>query len=120
MLLYKYLPSVYDVQSLLQGTDSLALEVIDGSLSLGEGWGEAYSCRLCIKFAGESLIVILHSHSVSALGVVGDVDVEAYDAAGVDSLLIDGFARLVSNAHQIGIVERVEVDAKLLFVVFTV
>ena len=53
VLLYTNLLSVDDVQSLLQRMDLLALEVVNGSLSMGEGWGEAYACLLRIELGGE-------------------------------------------------------------------
>ena len=65
---------------------------------MGEGWGEAYACRLCIELAGERLIIILHRNSVTPFCVVGDVNVKAYDGACVNCLFVDGVARLVSNA----------------------
>ena len=87
---------------------------------MGEGWGEAYACRLRIKLGGEGLVAILHSDGVTAFCIVGDVDVETYDVASIDGFLIDGVARFVRDTYQIGFVERVEVDAKLLFVVFAI
>ena len=86
------------------------MEVVYGSLSMGEGWGEAYACRLRIKLGGEGLIIILHFDGVTAFRVVGDVDVKAYDVASIDGFLIDGLASLVGNAYQIGIIERIEID----------
>ena len=96
------------------------MEVVNGFLASDEGWGETYSCPLCIKLGGEGLVAILHGDGIAAFCVVGDVDVEANDVASVDGLLIDGLARFVGNAYLIGIVKRIEIDAKLLFVVFTV
>jgi hypothetical protein len=96
------------------------LEVVNGFLASDEGWGETYSCPLCIKLGGEGLVIILHSNGVTAFRVVGDVNVKANDGAGIDGFLIDYPTRLVNDAHHIGIVERVEVDAKLLFVVFAI
>ena len=111
VLLYKDLLSIYYVQALPQGVDALALEVVNGSLSSEEGWGEAYSRRLRFKLPSEQFITVLNHYSVTAFRVGRDVDVEADDAACIDGLLIDRLARFVCDVHQIGIVERVEVDA---------
>ena len=111
-LLYIYLSSINDVQSLLQGIESLTLEVVDSSsdnfLIVSYGFN---SCRLCLEFTSKGLSAILHIDGVTAFGIGRDVDVEGYDAACIDGFLIDGFARLVGNAYQIGIVERVKIDA---------
>ena len=104
--------SVDDVQSLLQRMESLTLEVVDNSSSIF--LLPSYisnSCGLCIKFACEGFIAILHSDGVMTFRVGRDVDVEAHDVACVDGFLVDHFARIISNAYQISIVERVEIDS---------
>ena len=65
---------------------------------------------LCIEFACERFLAILDRHGIAAFGIGRDVDVEAHDVACIDGFLIDDFARLVSNAYLIGIVERIEVN----------
>ena len=103
--------AVDDVQSLLQGADSLALEVVDAACLLWPLTPCLFnSRRLCFELASESLLAILHCDGVAACGVGSDVDVEAHDAACIDGFLIDGLARLVCNAYLIGIVERVETN----------
>ena len=111
-LLYIYLSSIDDVQSLLQGIESLTLEVVDSSsdnfLIVSYGFN---SSRLCLEFTSKGLSAILHIDGVTAFGIGRDVDVEGYDAACVDGFLVDSFATFVGNAYQIGIVERAKIDA---------
>ena len=78
----------YNIQSLTQRVDALALEVVNGSLSSGEGWGEAYPRRLRLKLPSKRLVAVLNRHGVAAFGVGRDVDVEADDAACVDTALL--------------------------------
>ena len=119
--LYTNLSSIYDVQSLLQGADALALEVVDSISYLFPLTSYLNNLRcMGIELGGEGFIAILHRNGITAFCVVGNVDVEANDVASVDGLLIDGVARFVRDTYQIGFVERVEVDAKLLFVVFAI
>ena len=91
--LYNYLLSVYDIQSLLQGAESLALEgvdmIINHFLVISHYF---YSCRLCFELASEGLLAVLHSDGVTAFRIGRDVDVQTYDVACVDVLFIYGFA----------------------------
>ena len=94
-LLYIYLSSINDVQSLLQGIVSYGFN----------------SSRLCLEFTSKGLSAILHIDGVTAFGIGRNVDVEGYDAACIDGFLVDSFATFVGNAYQIGIVERAKIDA---------
>ena len=86
---YKNLLSINDVQSLLQGAETLALQVVDrGSdfyLIINYSFN---SCGLRIEFACERLFAILHGDGVTAFCVGRDVDVEANDVASVDGFLV--------------------------------
>ena len=119
--LYKDLLPIHDVQALPQRIDALALEVIDGStLEFFNSYIFLYSRRLRLKLPRERLIAVLNRHGIAAFRVGRNVDVEADDAACVDVLLINGLARLVGDAYLIGFIERIEIDAQLLAVVFAV
>ena len=78
------------------------------------------SRRFCFEFAGEGLTTVFYSNGVTAFCVGRDVDVKAHDATCIDGFLVDGFAGFVSNAHQVGLVERVEMDSQLQVVVFAI
>ena len=113
--------SIYNIQSLLQGTETLALKVVDrrSGFHLIIYYG-LNPCALGIEFACERLIAILYSNGITAFRVGRDVDVEANDVACIDGFLIDDFACFVSNVYEIGIVERIEIDTQLLVVVFAI
>ena len=103
--------SVYDIQSLLQRTESLAFEVVDIASYLFRIPSHFHNPRrLCFEFACECLLAVLNGDGVAAFRIGRDVDVQAYDVACVDILFIYGFARFVSNAYLIGIAEWVEID----------
>ena len=104
--------SINDVQSLLQGTESLTLEIVDITSNLFRFVYDFHnSCGLGIEFASERLLAILYGDGITAFRVGRDVDVEADDVACVDGFLVDDFARVVSYPHLIGIVERVKINA---------
>ena len=93
LLFHINLLSINDIQSLLQGTESLTLKVVDIASHL---WLLApylfYSSRLGFELAYEGFITIIHSDGIIALRIFRDVDVEAHDAACIDGFLIDCFA----------------------------
>ena len=82
--------SVHDIQSFLQRTDSLALQVVDIT-----SWLSLLvlcffnSRRPHFEFAGEGLLAILYGDGVASFWVSRDVDVEAHDGACVDGFLVD-------------------------------
>ena len=88
--LHIYLLSIHDVQSLLQGTETLALKVVD--MRNRNANGNLDSCRLSLELANESLIAILNGYGVAAFCVGRDVDIEGDDSAGVDGFLVNGLA----------------------------
>ena len=109
--IFIHLAPIHDIQSLPQGADALALEVVNGSLSLGkatgrrallgnEGWGEAYPRRQRLTLPSERLIAVLNHYSVAAFRVGRDVDVEANDVACIDGLLVDDFVCLVGDGAE--------------------
>ena len=121
MSIFIHLAPIHDVQALPQRIDALALEVIDTSiLQFFNSYIFLNPRRQRFKLARERLIAILNRHGVAAFGVGRDVDVKADDVTCVDGLLIDGFARLVGDAYLIGFIERIEIDAQLLAVVFAI
>ena len=104
--------SINDVQSLLQGAETLALEIVDITSNLFRFVYDFHnSCGLGIEFASERLLAILYGDGITAFRVGRDVDVEADDVACVDGFLVDDFARVVSYTHLISIVERVKIYA---------
>ena len=91
--LYVNLLPVDDIQTLLQGADTLALEVVDRTAGLFRIPSHfPYLRRFCFEHTREGLMAVLHRDGITACCVGGDVDVEAYDAGCVDVLLIVGFA----------------------------
>ncbi len=111
-LLYINLATINDVQSLLQGADALALKVVYVSSYCFLMVCDCYNfCCLSFELARECLTAILYGDGITAFGVGRDVDVETYDVTCVDGFFLYGFARGVINAHQIGFVKRVEIDA---------
>ena len=119
--LYKDLLPIHDVQALPQRIDALTLQVVNTStLEFFNSYIFLYSRRLRLKLPSERLIAVLNRHGVAAFGVGRNVDVKADDAACVDSLLVDGLARIVGDAYLIGFIERIEIDAQLLAVVLTI
>ena len=92
-LLHDYLLSINDIQSLLQGAESLTVKIIDimSDFALLICYG-INSCHLCVEFASECLTAILHGDDVTAFCVGRDVDAEANDGACIDGFLVDNFA----------------------------
>ena len=112
---------IHDVQALPQRIDALALEVVDTSiLEFFNSYIFLNPRRQRLKLARKRLVAILNRHGIAAFSIGRDVDVEAHDAACVDGLLVDGFARLVGDAYLIGFIERIEIDAQLLTVVLAI
>ena len=109
--LYIHFSAIEDIQSFLQRTDALALEVIDTVSYLEILTFYLYnSCYNCIKLASERLMAILYRNWVAAFGVGRDVDAEGYDVASVDGLFVDNFAWFVVNAYQVGFGKWGEID----------
>ena len=119
--IFIHLSPIHDIQSLPQGADALALEVVNTSiLEFFNSYIFLYPRRQRFKLARKRLIAVLNRYGVAAFRIGRDVDVEADDAACIDGLPVDDLARLVGNAYLIGFIERIEIDAQLLTVVLAI